>query len=305
MIDLIELYRDHSIPYKTEGHKHCRPGWVQARCPFCTGNPGWHLGYSLEDGYFRCWRCGWHPVTDTLAALLHVTKQEARRIAREYRRRGPSTGTFRHRQPVKRVRRKSLRLPYGTSPLLPHHQRYLQKRGFDPDLLAKRWGLLSTGPVSKLDGVNYNHRILIPIHWEGRMVSFQTRDTTGKATVKYKACPKSRELIHHRTILYGRWDRCLEERWVVVVEGVFDVWRVDEAGLPVVATFGINYNTQQLRLLAQLGRVIIMYDPDPQARAQAHKLRADLRLSGVKSDIVVLEKDPGDTSTREIVRNVL
>ena len=42
-MDIVQLYQDHNVDFMTEGHPHCRPGWVNTVCPFCTGNPGYHL----------------------------------------------------------------------------------------------------------------------------------------------------------------------------------------------------------------------------------------------------------------------
>ena len=56
---LIQLYQDYNVPFQTEGHKHCRDGWVNTECPFCTGNPGLHLGATLDGKIFTCWRDGW------------------------------------------------------------------------------------------------------------------------------------------------------------------------------------------------------------------------------------------------------
>ena len=69
-MDIIRLYRDYGIDHKAEGHKHTRPGWVNTECPFCTGNPGMHLGWNLKEEYFFCWRCGWHAPITTLSELL-------------------------------------------------------------------------------------------------------------------------------------------------------------------------------------------------------------------------------------------
>ena len=56
-MDIERIYRDYNIPHATEGHKHCREGWVNTACPFCSGNEGLHLGYNNADDYYFCWRC--------------------------------------------------------------------------------------------------------------------------------------------------------------------------------------------------------------------------------------------------------
>jgi len=172
----------------------------------------------------------------------------------------------------------------------PGHRKYLIRRKFDPDKLEREWGLLGTGPVSRLDRINYSRRILIPIHWDGKLVSFQTRDITGRSELKYLACSLEREKIPHKTILYGK-----QEAWNdtgICVEGVTDVWRLGPAAF---AVFGIEYKPQQVRLIAKtFHRVAVVFDDDPQAVVQADKLVAELRFRGVDAWRVDIVGDPGD-----------
>ena len=126
---------------------------------------------------------------------------------------------------------------------------------------------------------------------------FQTRDITGKADAKYKACPSDRELVSHREILYGNWKNCLYRKKAVLVEGAFDVWRVGNLGL---ATFGIQYSQSQLSLLSKLHKITILFDPDPQAQKQARKIKADLVMVGVNVRNIRLSADPADTSQEKI-----
>ena len=81
---IIQLYQDFGLDYKTEGHKHCRPGWVNVECPFCVGNPGYHLGFEVNNEYFYCWRCGAHPLILTLSKLLNLSNQKVYDLVKQY-----------------------------------------------------------------------------------------------------------------------------------------------------------------------------------------------------------------------------
>ena len=83
-MNILQLYQDYSIDHATEGHHHCSPGWVHTACPFCTGNPGLHLGYNLNEDYFVCWRCSWHPVSKTIAKLLNINEKAAKTLIKQY-----------------------------------------------------------------------------------------------------------------------------------------------------------------------------------------------------------------------------
>ena len=290
-MDILRLYHDHGVPHETEGHKHCRPGWVNTACPFCTGNPGLHLGATLDGTSFVCWRCGWKPARTALSKILGVSEDQVREITLKY-------GGIRSKaKEVKRkIRRKGHTLPSNTGTMTKRHKKYLSSRGFDPDKLERLWGLLGTGPMAMLDKINYKHRILAPIIWEGDQVSFQTRDITGRHPVKYMACPEDRELIKHKEVLYAR-----QQDWGpvgVCVEGITDVWRF---GPRSFATFGIKYTNKQRRLISKsFDRVFIVFDDEPQAQEQAHKLKADLDLMSPNETIVVqVEGDPGGMSQED------
>jgi hypothetical protein len=289
-MDIIQLYQDFSVPHATEGHKHCRPGWVNTECPFCTGNPGLHLGYNLYDDYFYCWRCGWHDPLSSITELIHLPEREVRAILQQY---GLLLSPV--KKPSAPSAAKEYRMPSGTGPLEENHRRYLERRRFDPDRLEREWNLVGTGPVSRLDSLDLKFRIIIPVLWNYSAVSFTSRDITDKHPAKYITCPKDRERIFHKTIIYGR-----QEKWGrtgICVEGPTDVWRL---GSSACATFGIKYTPAQVRQIAKaFKRVAIMFDNESEATKQAKSLVADLKFRGVDAFRVEIIDDPGSMSQAE------
>jgi len=289
-MNIEQLYRDFNVPYATEGHRHCRPGWVQTPCPFCIGNPGMHLGYNTENERFVCWRCGGHWPEEAISRLLNIGKAEASKLLYQY-------GTLARKAPEskRKIRVKQFRLPDNITALQKNHKDYLIKRDFEPSKLEKDWHIEGTGVSALLDKINYKHRIIIPFFWGSKLVSFDSRDITGKAMNKYQACPAERELIEHKRILYGRQDK-----WTnvgICVEGPTDVWRI---GVNSFATSGIKYTGAQLRVISKtFTRVPVLYDDDPQAIVQANKLVADLKFRGVDAFRVDIKGDPGAMSQEE------
>jgi hypothetical protein len=293
-MNIIELYADYSVDFLTEGHKHCREGWVNTPCPWCVSDPGhegYHLSYNLDDDYFLCWRCGWHPVVSTIAKLINLDKREVEGIVKLY-----GLTVSKVKEGTKKFNVKPHILPSHAEPLLEHHKRYLEKRGFDPVYLQKEYHLLGTGPVSLLDGLNYKHRIIIPFIWEGREISFDSRDITNKHPYKYMACPLEREIIPHKNILYGKEDKWTEKG--VMVEGPTDVWRF---GCNSFAVSGIKYTPNQIRSIsAHFKRVAVCFDGgETQALIQANKAVAELKFRGVDSFRVDIEGDPGSMEQSE------
>jgi hypothetical protein len=298
-MDIIRLYQDFSIDFVTEDHKHAREGWVNVECPFCTGNPGYHLGWNIEEEYFFCWRCGWHPPVRTISTLLNVPVNEAIDLLHTYE----INRTVRVKE---KKQSKLFRFPLGTNitGLQGGHYDYLRKRGFDPAELIQKWKLQATGPLGELGGVDYRFRIIIPYTWNGEVVSFDSRDITGKQTARYKACPAEYETISHKEILYGN-----QEAWTptgICVEGPTDVWRLGEHAF---AVSGIQYTQKQVRVISQtFRRVAVIFDDEPQAQRQAKKLVAELKFRGVDAWNIKIKGDPGDLEqdeANELIKSIM
>ena len=307
MPSIAEVYDRYHLPYRVD---EARGGWISTHCPYCAGSADFHLGYSAERGYFRCWRCGFHPTIDTLVALLGVDRAAAASIYVSLSGSGPprSGRAARDREAQTRVGHSRYRHPSDTGAMRPHHLRYLERRGFDPEEVGRRWGVLGTGPMSDLDGIDYRHRILIPVRWDGAEASFQARDVTDRSDLKYISCPPDREVRHHKHVLYGR-----QEEWGevgIVVEGVTDVWRL---GSRACAVFGVGYRAEQVVEIARhFRRVSVVFDAEPAAQARARRLAATLRLR-LGEDVRVVDLgggvDPGsmaqddaDHLVRELTR---
>ena len=289
-MDIVTLYQDFGIDYMTAGHKHCKYGWIQIKCPFCTGNPGYHLGFNLNNEYFNCYRCGSKSIPYVLKELLG--KNYSNEIYQIY----GLIGAAKPKLLEEVIKKKPFKLPTGLEPLGKQHREYLLGRGFNPDKLIEDWNLKGTGNVSMLGNAFYGNRIIIPIVWNGRIVSFQGRDVTNASTIKYKACTRDREIVQHQHILYGReeyWDD-----WAICVEGVTDVWAM---GFRSFGVFGIEFTNYQIReMVKRWKRIIVIFDGETQAQSQADKLISELRFRGVKADKIIISGDPGSKTVKEI-----
>lgn len=276
-----KMCRDHGVPYVTEGHKHCRPGWIQVVCPFCTGNPGYHLGFNEERENFHCWRCGSKKTIEALSKILRISGSQVYHILAKYkgkRRRTKNTPTF--------ERRGKVCYPTGTSELNARAAEYLTKRKYNAEALQKTWDLQSTGPTGP-----YKFRIIAPIYQDGILVSYQGRDYTGKQDPPYKACAQEDEVEDHKKCLYGL--DFVEGDSIIVVEGIADVWRL---GIGAVSTFGIKYTNAQVTRLMKFKKVFIFFDSDPQAIVQSRKLAMTLSAFCDVEILIIENGDPGNMS---------
>jgi len=284
------------IEFISDGNKHCTTGWVNTHCPFCQGSKNYHLGIPLDGKIAKCWRCGRHPIWQTLSKLSHTPEQTVREMAKLYVGMAPTQQNNKIT-----IRRKAFKLPSNVAPLLMAHEKYLSRRFFRADSLVRDWGLVGTGPVAKLGQADYKWRIIAPIIWEGKVVSFQGRAISDNVEPKYKACPIDREEKHHQHIVYAH-PECDWGSPVIVVEGITDVWRI---GKQAVAVFGIEYLMQQVRAIvrkkkaAEDDRVIVLFDDDPQAIIKGKQLEADLCFRGINARQEVIEGDPGAMRQRD------
>jgi len=302
LLNIQKLLNDYSVMTVPEGHKHYREGWVNVICPFCSGDPGYHLGWNLEKSYAFCWRCGFHPTSLTIAALLRIPIREANKIIHKYKNTGK--GLKRKNKFINniKVKRKSFKIPNHESILKsPPALRYMKKRGFNSQNikdLEKKYHIGYTGYLNKIDTINLSFRILAPIYFEEKAVTWQTRDISGKSPLKYLACPKSRELIHHKHLLYYP----PEEDVIYLTEGVFDVWKVWLAGYPVTCGFGVELKSAQILFLQKYKKVILFLDPDKAGINKSMILYNSLLFTGIEVERVnnTTNKDAGDMSAEQI-----
>lgn len=276
--DFAKFCVDYDIPVAPEEHEHSTVEWLNVSCPFCAGNPGYHLGFSTASSYFHCWRCGGHSAFEVMVGLLGCPAGKATSILSQYKAR-----------PVRRARStrrtqaaRNIEWPLGAKRLGPTHRAYLQHRDFEPQKLEEKWGLRGVGPVGP-----YKFRIIAPIHFQGFFVSYQGRDITDRSRMKYKPCYKEIESRPHKDCLYGL-DHATGGS-VVIVEGIADVWRL---GYGAVGTFGIGYTQKQILLLSEYAKQYIIFDNEPQAQIRAQELAASLSALGGES--FRLNLDVGD-----------
>jgi hypothetical protein len=304
-MNIVDVYLRYGVHHRVDA---ARGGWVSTTCPYCVGSEDDYLGFSVEKSYFRCWSCGWHPIVETLERVCHVDRGVALELYHSISE-GPRTSLrgLRDRVVQAKVGISLYRRPGDVGPMRPNHRRYLEGRGFDPDEVEREWGVLGTGPASRLDGIDYRFRLLVPVRWSGAEVSFQARDVTEKSDLKYISCPTRREVEHHKHVLYGR-----QERWGrtgIIVEGVTDVWRL---GPSACAVFGVQYTAEQVLVITRsFERVAIVFDAERQAQRQARKLAAQLRQIMSSEPIVVdlgggvdpgsMGQDDADHLVRELV----
>lgn len=308
-MNIIDLYQDFGIITPDTGHKHCSPGWINAACPHCAGNEGFHLGFNIQHNYFNCRRCGHNGVEHTISKLLGVNYRKAKEIIRQYK------GKTKIKSPSKSlisVKKKAFRLPPNTSiDSYTYALKYMQKRGFKRANIQKivnDFRISATNPVCpfKMNNkeVDLKFRILTPIFHKNKEVSWQTRDCAGNSGLKYITCPKEIELKHHKNLIYfnpAKWDNL--PGTLILTEGIFDVWKIHLADYFAGCGFGVELTIDQvLWIKKNFKKVILFLDSDLAGLKKAKYLFNQLSFSGLDCITVTAPKghDPGSMGINEI-----
>lgn len=285
MFNYIKFFEDYNIEYWTEG-ENVPTGGVNTRCYSCSDKSN-HL---VWNGYSTfCWKCHKHSLYKSIKDMLQIEGKEVYKILNEYQTSDVSTPNLNHEP--KKYNNKSIDVP-GMKLLKPHYN-YLEGRGFDAKYIENKYDLRAT----LSEGEGYAYRIIIPIYYQNRIVSYLGRDFTNRQKLRYMTCKPEKEIIPHKNILYNL-DNC-NYRTAIVVEGTMDAMKL---GDNCCATFGTAFKKEQLLLLREkFDKIFTMFDGDDEAQKHASILANKFNLLGGKTENIRLESgDPGEMSLEEV-----
>lgn len=137
------------------------------------------------------------------------------------------------------------------------------------------WSKFGLGYSSKQDMVT------VPVHSpDGTCVGFVGRSVEGKTFKNTPGLPKSKLLFNlHRVKSSDK---------VYIVESSFDAIRLDQVGLPAVATLGANVSNSQVELLKRyFNNIIIIADNDEAGNNMKQRL-----IEKLGSKVYVINIDP-------------
>jgi DNA primase len=136
--------------------------------------------------------------------------------------------------------------------------------------------------------------VTIPVHSpDGMCVGFVGRSVEGKEFKNSPKLPKSKTLFN--------LNRIKTSRQVYVVESSFDAIRLDQCGMPAVATLGASVNSTQIELLQKyFNDIIVIADNDEAGGNMKNRLVERL---GPRVSVIQLNKqykDIGDMDDESI-----
>lgn len=244
-LDWRGVLAEHHVPHIERG-ANVKRGELNIRCPFCgSADPSFHMGLSLETGYWACWRNSEHRGKSPLrllCRLLNVSYSRARQIAgmADDMPADPDgfdamaariMGRDSRVERMEQVRREFLRMPATYLELcelgsVRRFFNYMLSRNFSHDdvyALSELYGLRAarTGPD--------RDRVILPYYMDGDLVAWTGR-AIGPATIRYKDLPRDECIVPIKETLFN-YDCMLRGGAVLfVVEGPLDALKIDLAG---------------------------------------------------------------------------
>ncbi|MCP4475428.1 MAG: hypothetical protein GY821_12850 [Gammaproteobacteria bacterium] len=306
MFDIIKYYEDFNIDYKTEGN-NVSEGWVNINCPFCS-DISEHLGFNLKNGKISCWRCGPSNLRSVIEETSYLTSIPVDVLIKKYQIKNSHEINLSLRKNEERKQDVEIKLnthataafhqiDFSLNPMrFPHNMdwwknsafvNYLEKRKFDWEQIQKDWNIWIGGFIGK-----FKWRIIMPVYFNNKLVSYVGRDITNKQKPKYLNLGGT----NIKNYLYG-YDFCKEKESVIVVEGILDAWRLGKGN--AVATFGTQITAKQLLLLKQFKKVGVLFDCEKEAMNKAKQIVETLKALGVDAILIQLPpdvKDPAELS---------
>ncbi len=298
---LIQAFDNSDIDYKTSG-KNVQPGEINICCPSCR-EEGFHGAINIQKSVYHCRACrNRQTLKNLLQTVLRATYPEIILLLRHLKRENlyedtPEAlkTTLQHSQ--------ALNFPDFTYDLIPKREKdpewplamgYLtiKRRFFKPAIM--KYGVKYNVRDDRMGG-----RVIVPIYLEGKLVNYYGRDYTGDQ-LKHLYAPEVEVPIPKKEILYGIDE--IKSKKIVVVEGIFDCWRVQEAGLNCVAIFTKSFSQHQLPIFSRLNldSVTIMFDGDGGVEAQMLADELTFIVGSVKIADLPEESDPASLTAKEI-----
>lgn len=300
MIDVKALLDNLNIEYKDHG-KNVSANDINIDCPFCGADK--HLGVNTNSGVVNCWVCNfdglkkWPSLVSILSKITNLNFSKIRNLMNEF-------GWGEHYYPS--FSEDNGLSDFGKLPkactIISANDincskaiKYLNKRNFDYSITEKYNLMISQSTY-------YIGRIIIPIYFEDKLVSFTSRDYTGRQDNRYKNAPLFMSTERIKNMLYN-YDNAKEYEHIYLLEGPTDVWRM---GSDSMSVFKSSLSLKQRNILLKLSKkslnsITIIFDPMASMRAY---IAADDLSPFIKNIKVVRlegEKDVADRTRDEIL----
>ena len=278
--DITQLLKDKGIDYA----KSNNPYEIKIKCTsgaHIDTNPS--LGYDLSKNMFHCWSCGFKGGQRKFLESLGVyTKIEF-----------TSRAEFRTQQVLRNIRGQrynTLKIPATAGLFLSSFKKITAE-------VMEDFGAFTT------EEMNLEGYICFPIYQHGQLRFIDSRINKKESNKpKYLRRPIG---VDTKDILYPL-DRLINNRDVILVEGIFDMLYMHQLGyVNTLTVFGAqSFTNKKLLLLQKLGIInaTIMLDGDLAGRIGMEKMRTMLESKHINTKVIYLDegKDIDDYEPEEV-----
>lgn len=293
MFDIIAYLEDRGIEWHEGGSENTSSDFISIQCPnpLCNDHLN-HCGIHPDDLYFNCWVCGEKGnIKQIVKWIDECSWHEVKSIIKEFQK--DSIEDAKPKTLISKPTKQQLP-PFATKQFPVSYLHYLKKRKYDPNYLIDKYNLYAVHFIGE-----YRWRIIVPFYLNGQIVTYTSIHISKEN--KYKHAEKNKSVIEVKNMLYNI-DNCTDS--CVIVEGVFDVWRIGDGAIGIMGT---KYTDQQLEMLINyFKKVIIAFDEG--AEELGYNLAKE--LSGCIPEVIhieILRGDPDELPQKEInyIRSLL
>ena len=238
-------------------------------CPEC-GDSRYKFWVDPSKGVGYCYRCNYSPRLETLLGAARRASVELVPVVKK----DPGPTPVPALVPVAKLPDDSLGLEF------------ILRRGLDVDALTQNFaGYCPTG--------QYRYRLIFPFYSKaGEYRGFQGRwvlPNLPPGIPKWVTAPRTK-----KSQFLWNFDRVFaQQRWCVLVEGIFDALRIPNWG---VAMLGKTTSAQQRALLEYFDYIFVMLDADATEDA---KLLARTLVSDAVFRVAVVQLEEGDPDSND------
>lgn len=180
--------------------------------------------------------------------------------------------------------------------------KYFENRQIPHDVI-NQFGLVF-GKAGEFSGVRITNSVVVPV-WDvdGTYKTFQVRYLTDEKKRRW-VNPVGSPIQH---LLYGGWRIVEELKYLWIVEGASDCWKLATYGIQAVGLNTKDASASQLNKIIKLCKYLSLKPVvclDGDAFPYSEKVWNNLTASGLKTDIVKLEysEDPGELSHERLAQ---
>ena len=291
-MNFIKLFEDYHVPAVPDK----RGPWVNIDCPYCDEKGHYNMGFNCAGDYYHCWKTlHAFPIKKVLSDVLNVPMNSLNEILSGYEGGANLSTRF-----IKKSKANKIELPTDT--FTPAERKYLKARGFSPKKKKKKYGLVGGGISGR-----WKFRIIIPIYYNGQLMSWTGRSILPKDVIEELGIPRYKNLSIEQSVINSKeiffnLDNC-NGKEVILVEGPMDVLKM---GDQTVCSLGTSVTREQeLFLTNRFEKVYIAFDNEPAAQEKAKHLGMNLSSAGMKVEVVNIcedfnKNDPGELNEEEV-----